>query len=73
MRSQRHGGIVPGRAVVSFRRHGRDSAIDQAGDELCGLGRGKWRDVLFESEQAGEQSVEPGPLLRREWRRLRDK
>jgi len=61
--AQRHGGIVPRgfivRAVIGLRRRGRrcNVAIEQSGQELCGL-CGRYRgDAIRQAEYAGEKSV----------------
>jgi hypothetical protein len=77
---QRHRRIVP-RRIVSSRpvidvgalpgsnRRGY-AAIKQTGQQLCSVGARHRRDGFGQAKQAGEQAIEPSPLLRRKWRRF---
>jgi hypothetical protein len=73
----RHRRVVPRGAVVSFggvvlRRNGACRAVEKSGQKLRGVGGRYRRDIFRQSEQAGEQAIEPGALLYRERRGFRN-
>ena len=67
------GGIVPRRAIIGRRRRARSSARrrEQPRHQRRRFLRGQRRRRRVELQQAGEEAVEPGALLRAERRGLR--
>jgi hypothetical protein len=64
---QRHGRIVPGRAVIGILWPILPR-IDETGQQFRHIGGGQRRDAALQPVEAGEQAIEPGALLRRKWR-----